>query len=68
MNQYLLEQNIEYEMKKISKNQKVLRNDNDELIVKTYPKNKQPIIQQQKINLPSGRSCRRNKWLKFDKG
>ena len=36
----------------IRKNQKVIKNDNDELIVKSYPKKKQPIIQQRKINLP----------------
>ena len=29
----------------IRKNQKVIKNHNDELIVKSYPKNKQPIIQ-----------------------
>ena len=37
----------------IRKNQKVIKNDNDELVVKKYPKNKQPIIQERKINLPS---------------
>ena len=39
------------------RNQKVNRNDNIQLIVKIYPKNKQPIIQQSKIkppNRPSG--------------
>ena len=30
-------------------NQKVIRNDNNQLVVKNYPKNKQPIIQQQKF-------------------
>ena len=53
----------------IRKNQKVIRNDNDELIVKSYPKNKnkQPIIQQQS-KLPNCPSCKRKNWLKFDKG
>ena len=51
----------------IKKNQKVIRNDNDELVVKTYPKNKnkQPIIQKQLPNCPR---CKRNIWLEFDKG
>ena len=54
---------------KIRKNQKVIKNDNEELIVKNYPKNKnkQP-IQQQKFNLPNCPSCKRNNWLEFDKG
>ena len=49
----------------IRKNQKVIRNDNDEIIVKNYHKNKQPIIQQQSPNCPS---CKQNNWLEFDKG
>ena len=52
----------------IRKNQKVIKNDNDQLIVKNYPRNKQPIIQQQKYNLPNCPSCKRNNYLKFDKG
>ena len=31
----------------IRKNQKVIRNNNNELLVKNYPKNKQPVVQQQ---------------------
>ena len=53
---------------KIRRNQKVIKNDNDQLIVKNYPKNKtkQPIIQQPKLsNCPS---CKRNNWLEFDRG
>ena len=52
---------------RIRKNQKIIKNDNDELIVKDYPKNKnkQPIIHQQLPNCPS---CKRNNWLDFDKG
>ena len=52
----------------IRKNQKVIKNDNDELIVKNYPKNKnkQPIIQQSK--LPNCPSCKTKYWIEFDKG
>ena len=51
----------------IRKNQKVIKNDNNQLIVNNYPKNKneQPIIQQQLPNCPS---CERNNWLELDKG
>ena len=52
----------------IRKNQKVIKNDNDELVVKKYPKMKQPITQQQKIKPPNCPNCKRNKWLEFDKG
>ena len=52
----------------IRKNQKVIRDDNNELIVKNYPNNKQPIIQQREIKLPNCPSCKRNDWLEFDKG
>ena len=50
---------------KIRKNQKVIKND-DQLIVKNYPTNKQPIHQQPKK--PNCPSCKRNNWLEFDKG
>ena len=55
---------------KIRTNQKVIRNDDNQLIVKNYPKNKnkQPIIQQQKFDLPYCHSCKQNIWLEFDKG
>ena len=52
----------------IRRNQKVIKHDNDELIVKNYPKNKQPIVQQQKFKLPNCPSCKQNNWLEFDKG
>ena len=52
----------------IKRNQKVIKNDNDRLIVKNYPKNKQPIIQQQKFKPPNCPSCKKNTWLEFDKG
>ena len=51
----------------IRKNQKVIENDNNQLVVKNYPKNKKkhPIIQKQLPNCPS---CKQNTWLEFDKG
>ena len=55
---------------KIRKNQKVIKNDNDELVVKNYPKNKnnEPIIQQQKLKPPNCPTCKQNNWFEFDKG
>ena len=50
----------------IWKNQKVIRIDNDQSKVNNSPKNKQPIIQQQKFKLPNCPSCKQNKWLEFD--
>ena len=50
------------------KNQKVIKNDNDELIVKKYPRNKQPIIKQQKFKPPNCPTCKQKNWLGFDKG
>ena len=53
---------------KIRRNQKVIKNDNDQLVVKNYPRNKQPIIQQQKFKPSNCPSCKGNNWLKFDRG
>ena len=55
---------------KIRTNQKVIRNDDNQLVVKNYPKNKnkQPIIQQRKLDLPNCPSCKQSTWLEFDKG
>ena len=53
---------------KIRRNQKVIRNDNDQLVVKNYPKNNQPINQQHKYKLPNCPSCKQNTWLEIDKG
>ena len=50
---------------KTRRNQKIIKNDNDELIVKNYPKIKQPINQQQ---LPICPSCDKIIWFEFDKG
>ena len=37
------------------------------MIVKNYPKNKQPIIQKPKIKSPNCPSCKQNVWIEFDK-
>ena len=52
----------------IRKNQKVIKNDNNELLVKNYPKNKQSIVQQSKFKPPNCPNCKQNNWLEFDKG
>ena len=52
----------------IWRNQKVIKNDSDEMIVENYPKNKQPIVQQSKFKPPNYPSCKRNNWLEFNKG
>ena len=51
----------------IRRNQKFIKNDNNQLIVKNYPKNKnkQPFIQPQLPNCPC---FKQNNWLEFDKG
>ena len=43
----------------IRKNQKVMRECNNELIVKNYPKNNQPIVQQLKFKPPNCPSWKR---------
>ena len=48
----------------IWRNQKVIKNDNDQLVVRNSPKNEQPIIQKQLPNCPG---CKQNIWLEFDK-
>ena len=53
---------------KIRSNQKVIKNDDNQLIVKNYPKNKQPIIQEQKFKPPNCPQRKSNLWLEFDKG
>ena len=52
---------------KLWKTQKVIRNNNIEIVDKNYPKNKQP-IQHLKFKPPNCSSCKRNYWLQFDKG
>ena len=50
----------------IRTNQKVIKSNNDELLVKIYPKNKQ--IFNQKFKPPNCPFCKQNIWLEFDKG
>ena len=54
----------------IRKNQKVIKNDIDEFIVKSYPIKKQQTQQQQQPNFkpPNCPGCKRNNWLGLDKG
>ena len=62
---------IQYQVQnetQIRRNQKIIKNDNDQSIVKNYPTNKQPNIQQQKINLLPSPSCKQINLLEFDKG
>ena len=61
--QYQVQKNTQ-----IRKNQKVFKNDNNELQVKNSSKKKQPIQQQRKIKPPNCPSTKRNNWLDFDKG
>ena len=52
----------------IRRNQKNTRNDNDEKLVKNYPKSKQPIIHQPEFKPPNCPSCKQKVWVDFDKG
>ena len=52
----------------IRRNQKVIKIDNDELIVKKYPKTKQPNNQQPIYRPPIFPGCKQKNWLEFDKG
>ena len=52
----------------IRKNQKVIKTDNDQLVVKSYRRNKKPIQQQPKFKPSNCPSCKQNNWLEFDKG
>ena len=56
------------DLTKFRRNQKVIKIDNDHLVVKNYPKNKQPIFQQHKFKPPYCPTCKQNNWLEFDKG
>ena len=47
----------------IRNNHKIVRDDNDELIVKNYPRNKQANIQQQKFKPPSCQSYKQHNWF-----
>ena len=52
----------------IRKNQKVIKDNNDELIVKNSPKKKQPTQQQPKYKPPNCSRCKQNIRLEFNKG
>ena len=52
----------------IRKNQKVIKIENNELVVKKYPRNKQPTKQQPKLKPTNCPKCKQNIWLDFDKG
>ena len=52
----------------IRRNQKVIKNDNNQLVVKNYPKNNQPNSQQPKFKPPNCPKCEQSIWLEFDKG
>ena len=52
----------------IRRNQKGIKNDDNQLIVKNYPKNKQSIQHQQKFKPPNCPTCKQNTWLEFDRG
>ena len=68
-NQSVLELNIKLKKTQIRKNQKVIKNDNGELVVKIYPRKNQPNNQQQSnFKSPDCPSCQKNRWLEFDKG
>ena len=51
----------------IRRNQKVIKNENDQLIVKNYVINNQPNSQQPKFKPPNCPICKQNNWLEFDK-
>ena len=52
----------------IRRNQKIIKNDDDESVLKNYPENKQPIKQQPKFKPPNCPNCKRNNWLEFAEG
>ena len=52
----------------IRKNQKAIRDGNNEIIVKNYPKSKQPIVKKTKLKPPLSPSCKQNIWLQLEKG
>ena len=52
----------------IRRNQKVIKNDNDQLVVKNYPKNKNKQTIQRKPKLPNCPNCKQSNWLEFDRG
>ena len=53
---------------RIRMKQKVIRDDNDQLVVENYPRKKQQTQQQQKFKPPNCPNCKQNNRLEFDKG
>ena len=51
----------------IRKNQRVIKINNEKLVVRNYPKNRQPIYQPE-FELANCPSCRMKNWFEFDKG
>ena len=51
---------------KIKKNQKDIKNENDELLIKHNPKKQTFIILKPKFNLPNCPYCNRMNWLDFN--
>ena len=64
---FLRTQNQVQNETQIRKNHKLIKINNDELIVKNYPKIKQPVIQPPKFTPPNCPSCKRTNCLDFDK-
>ena len=64
---FLRTQNQVQNETQIRTNHKLIKINNDGLIVKNYPKIKQPVIQQPKFTPPNCPSCKRTNCLDFDK-
>ena len=47
--------------------EKIIKNDNNQLLVKNYPRNNQSIIQQQKFKPPNCHNSKQITWSEFDK-
>ena len=67
IHQNLLEINIKYKDTQLRRNQKIIWNINNELEVKIYPKNKQPVLQQSIFKPQNCPSCKQKSTLDFDK-
>ena len=51
----------------IRKNQKIIKNDNGELVVEHYPKNKQLKSQKPKFKPRNCPTCKQTQWFEFEK-
>ena len=52
----------------IRRNQKIIKNDNNQVVVRVYPKSNQPNSPQPKFKPPNCPKCKQNISLKLDKG